>query len=141
MKTLIFDLDGTLVQLKPTLICLANKKKLAALRTKYNFALASGSPRDEVVWALAETGLETLFDWRYVVTVEDTNSQKASGKPFQEIKKRLSGKMVMIGDSDADEKGAKIAGLPFIRVASGTETEKQRTALTIAINEAINALT
>lgn len=136
MKTLIFDLDGTLVQLKPQLVCFADINQLTTLRKQYNFALVSGSPKAEVEWALKETGLKKLFDGTYIVALEDTNSEKASGKPFQEIQKRLQGSMVMIGDSASDEAGSKIAGLPFIRVKPYATFTKQQQALQGAIRQA-----
>lgn len=140
MKTLIFDLDGTLVRLKPRRVCLVKKDELAALRATYNFALVSGSTRKEVFQSLAKTGLWRFFDKASIVTLEDTNSKKVSGKPFREIKKRLTGTMVMIGDSDSDRKGAKIARLPFVRVRSYTDLTKQRAALTTAIRKARETL-
>ncbi len=136
MKTLIFDLEGTLVQLAPTLVCFADITELTLLRKHYNFALVTGSTRIEVEWALAHTNLAPLFNSAYIVSVEDTQSEKASGKPFQEIQQRLKGSMVMIGDSTGDETGSALANLPFVRITAFPTPEEQRQELRDAIREA-----
>ncbi len=133
MKTIIFDLDGTLVQLKPNLVCFADVGALAQLRKRYNFALVSGSRKTEIMWALNQTGLRSLFDDNFIVALEDTNIEKSSGKPFQEMRNRLQGEMVMLGDSPSDEAGSAIAGLPFVKVKTCSSATEQRDELAKAI--------
>jgi len=131
MKTIAFDLDGTLVNLKPVLTCIADMSALKALRSKYNFALVSGSSRAEVEWALQETGLAPLFDTAYVVSKDDAQGNKASGEPFRELQRRVEGQVVMIGDSDSDEAGTTVAEIPFVRVKDSLQS---------AITEAVEKL-
>ncbi len=140
MKTLIFDLDGTLVRLGSSLICFADADQLTLLRQKYNFALVSGSTGSEIERALKETGLRALFDDTYIIAAEDTEGSKSSGEPFREIQKRLQGNMVMIGDSTADEQGCEISGLNFIRVQNQASTQEQKEELGSAINQALRLL-
>lgn len=140
MKTLIFDLDGTLVQLKPILVCFADLEQLSKLRKQYNFALVTGSTKAEVGLALKQTKLKKLFDNAYIVTFEDTKSDKASGLPFLEIKKRITGPAVMIGDSVGDEVGSQKAGIPFVRVIATINESEQKRNLQTAIENAILVL-
>lgn len=136
MKTLVFDLDGTLVYLAPTLVCIADVQYLQTLTDTYQLALVSGSPREEVEYALTTTGMDALFPKSLRVCKEDTNGDKASGEPFQEIQSRLQGSMIMIGDSNGDESGTTRAGMAFVRVPSCTSLTDQKEALTQAITEA-----
>ena len=140
MKTLIFDLDGTLVNLKPNLVCVADVDYLADLRKKYDFALVTGSPKVEVTTALEKCGLTGLFHERNIITHDDIRDSKASGAPFFEIKKRLKSNMVMIGDSDGDEIGTSKAGIPFVRVEACDLLEAQKAKLIESIRRAIELL-
>ena len=140
MKTLIFDLDGTLVRLQPQLICIARVPFLRALRKRYDFALVTGSPKDEVLRTLAECELTQFFDREKIVTKDDVQGDKASGIPFFEIMRRLPGAAVMVGDSDGDEIGSRKAGIPFVRVQT-TQTQKlQRKYLEEAVANAVSVL-
>ncbi len=140
MKTLIFDLDGTLVRLQPSLVCIVDKTLLDGLRTQYNLALISGGTKEEVFTALNTTGLREYFDDGNIVTFDDTHQEKATGEPFREIKRRLDGDMVMIGDSDGDESGARAAGMLCVRVPLCRTMEEQKMALVAAIDLAVKQL-
>ena len=124
----------------PALVCLANLVQLQALRAEYTFALVTGATQKSAYQILSVTGLMPLFDERLIVTFDDTNSEKGTGKPFLEIKKRIHGGMVMIGDSDSDEGGCAIADIPFVRVHTGGALEEQKQELSRAIMEAVGVL-
>ncbi len=140
MKTLIFDLDGTLIQLQSDFVCFADVDQLTLLRQQYNFALVSGSSRAEVLWALEKTRLLPLFNERLVIGFEDTQSEKASGKPFQKIRERLEGDAVMIGDSLSDEIGSAIAGILFVKIETRQTVQEQRNELISAIGRGMAIL-
>lgn len=140
MKNLIFDLDGTLVQLTPALVLVADVEELRSLKERYTFALVSGSPREEILYALKETGLAPLFSEALIVAKEDASGDKASGLPFLEMRKRISGAMIMIGDSAGDEQGSAKADIPFVRVPVEDSLEKQKAALAAAIARAVALL-
>lgn len=140
MKTIIFDLDGTLVRLQPQLVLIADVYQLTSLRKSYAFALVSGGKKREVLDALDKTGLRFLFEDALIVTFEDTNQEKASGEPFREIQQRLQGNMVMIGDSESDALGTKVAELSFVKVPTYQDLQEQRKALAAAIGQALHLL-
>lgn len=140
MKTIIFDLDGTLVDLSPKLTCIADLKELEELRRKYNFALVSGGNRVEVISALAQTGLAPLFNDDLIVSREDTDGDKVSGEPFREILRRLKDQVVMVGDSDADEIGTKTENIPFVRVKTASTLVEKRNNLKVAIQQALQKI-
>lgn len=140
MKTIIFDLDGTLVLLSPILTLIADPDALQTLRERYTFALVSGSTRAEITNALKETGLAPLFNEALIVSKEDTTGGKASGEPFQEMQNRLTGTFVMLGDSDGDEAGTKIIAMPFVRVRSYSSLDEQKASFTRALEDAVTLL-
>ena len=140
MKTIIFDLDGTLVFLSPRLVCIANVILLTELRKRYDFALVTGSSKEEVLNALKGCGLTELFDPTLLVTRDDVSDDKASGAPFFEIKKRLTNQMVMIGDSVGDEIGSNKAAIPFVKVKSADELELQRASFEESVSQAVHIL-
>ena len=140
MKTIIFDLDGTLVRLAPTLACIAEKTQLAELRKEYNFALVTGSPRAELEDVLKTCELREFFDDGAIVTCEEVGSDKSSGVPFEKIRERITGACVMIGDSDSDEVGSGKTGIPFVKVGTMQTLDAQKLELVAAIQEARNTL-
>lgn len=138
MKTLIFDLDGTLVTLSPTLTCIADVARLRELRTRYAFALVTGSSKEEVRVALETFDLVSLFDPHLIITADDVAGDKASGAPFFEIRKRIIGDCIMIGDSSGDEIGSNKAGISFVKVL--TPELNQRAQLQKTIEDATRIL-
>ncbi len=140
MKTIVFDLDGTLVRLQPTTALIADLPQLTQLRETFNFALVTGSSRAETEKALNETGLSALLDRQYTVTADDVNGTKSSGLPFQEIKKRLQGPMIMIGDSESDEIGCGKVGIPFVKVPAIAAITDQKNAFSEAVRSAVKML-
>lgn len=137
MQTIVFDLDGTLLRLRPESVLIADIKRLQALQSNYRLAIVSGGTREEVLQALEETDLRRFFADKHIVTFEDTNQEKSSGEPFREILRRLPRPMVMIGDSDGDEIGTRIAEIPFVRVETYQAVQAQKAALERAIQMAV----
>jgi phosphoglycolate phosphatase-like HAD superfamily hydrolase len=140
MKTIIFDLDGTLVRLQPAIISIADIETLKILSQKYNLALVSGSPNEEIKTALTQTGLSAFLESDYIVGKEDSTGDKASGIPFENMKSRLTGTYVMIGDSPSDEEGCRVARIPFVKVNTCSTIQEQKEELARAITEAVRLL-
>ncbi len=140
MKTIIFDLDGTLINVGSPLTIIADPDQLQELKEQYNFALVTGSPREEALSGLREAGLSDLFDQKYMVFCEEVGADKSSGKPFSEILYRLGGASVMIGDSDSDETGSRVVGLRFARVERSASLQDQKQKLKDAIGVAVALL-
>ena len=116
MKTLVFDLDGTLTILSefPDLRLLIPKQDLLFLKGFYSFGLVTASPKMEALKALRQLSIYSLFERDIIITSEDTAQGKESGEPFLLAKSRAVSIVAMIGDSTADQTGSSIAGIPFI---------------------------
>ena len=137
VKTIIFDLDGTLVQLKPEFQSFVDKEKLIKLSRDYELAIITGATRTETKSALKRAGINMFFNERFIVTSDDVSASKSTGESFRELLRRIRGNVIMIGDSDSDETGASVAGIPFIRVNTTTTVLKQKANLSRAISIAV----
>jgi len=135
MKTIIFDLDGTLVRLKPKFASLCDRKTLLKLSDKYELALVTGSTRKEALSALRRVKILDLFKPNKIVTYDEVLYEKKSGKPFFEIKKRIELPAIMIGDSDGDEIGSQKATFDFIKVEQSKGKIQQSQNLLKAISK------
>ncbi len=154
-KAIIFDLDGTLVDLSRAKKILENKsgnsgcqvrgfitkRQLALLADSYLIGLVTASFRNEAVLVLSAMDILKYFDRDLVVTFEDTNSEKQTGKPFLEIRRRaFDCLIVVVGDSVDDAIGTRKAKIPFVYVQKADNFLSQREHLRRAILEAVKIL-
>jgi phosphoglycolate phosphatase-like HAD superfamily hydrolase len=143
MPTLFLDLAGTLVDLtsfdsvSQRITCFLTEET-AALLTPYTLILVTGSPRAQVEKVLLSPDIPLSLHFQAIVAAEDGGNQKSSGAPFLQLIKEYDGPFVHVGDSDVDEEGARMADIPFVRVAQKNTNEEQRQELTRAISEALN---
>ena len=122
MKTIIFDLDGTLIDLK-TGECFLCPEDLQALTDTFQFALVTGASFDEVESALATLEMTRFFPRERVVCKEDTVGGKDTGKPFLKAVQEVGDNAIVIGDSWKDEKGSLVAGLKCLKVSQDLSTK------------------
>lgn len=140
MKTLAFDLHGTLAHVSDDSTLIADIELLTKLKKKYSLALITGCTRQEATKALQQTGLDVLFDADMIVLCEESGGEKDTGKPFEEIRRRVLGPVVMIGDRPSDLSGSALAGIPCIIVESKENLTDQKSALLQAIDTAVQLL-
>lgn len=133
---IIFDLDGTLARIQDPIIPLVDANTLVTLSKKYTLCIVTGSTRAELIDALSVIGAKNIFSDTLCITATEIPEAKASGVPFIEIKKRIVGPTVMIGDSDGDEIGSKLANIPCVRVERGNTVDAQKESLLKAIGYA-----
>lgn len=142
MKTLIFDLDGTLCELMTPLECSSIFVSREMLETLpgIRVALVTGGTREETEFVLSKAGVCDLFTDDLILTREDPFGEKKTGEPFLELLRRVGGEAVVIGDSEADILGAEQAGLTCILVRKMSRDELQKEALQEAIETACQEL-
>lgn len=151
MKTIIFDLDGTLIDLaSPRRIakqlygaspkCFADIRQLKNLCQKYRFALVTGASRTETLGALRRFGLDNFFQAEFIITKDEVSALKATGAPFRKIKKIIDGPAIFIGDSQGDLLGSNKAGLSYILVKKGQDIKQQKINFKMALSRAIDRL-
>lgn len=118
---LFFDLDGTLVDASfpdnGLFLEVATLEKLAIHQT---LGIITGSSRETLNYILDTYGIRKYFDANLLITADDFQGHKASGVPFQIALSHIpQGATVhMIGDSEGDETGCKVAGIPCTRIIS-----------------------
>lgn len=142
MKTIIFDLDGTLCRLKTPLersLVFLSRDMLEDL-SSFQFALVTGGIREEAEYILEKAGVRDLFLDDLILTRDDSFGEKKTGEPFREILRRVNGKAIVVGDSEADRLGAEQAGLTCILVRKMIRDELQKEALQEAIETACQEL-
>ncbi len=131
MKTIIFDLDGTLVDLIPSTTTKepevrprTSRQQLESLRKRYSFALVTGSCRQEALYTLDQMAWTDLFDQNLIICADDIPAEKKTGIPFSTIK-QCTDVFCVIGDSEIhDLGGARRAGLKCILVKTKKELEQ-----------------
>jgi phosphoglycolate phosphatase-like HAD superfamily hydrolase len=138
MKTILFDLDGTLVRLGKPHVCVADANLMARLSTEYQLVLVTGSPRAQALDALNVCGYAKVFSDR-IIAAEDTSRGKRSGEPFLKALQQFAVRAhdaVVVGDSESDQIGTAIAGIPFVQVAYTHELNSQKALFASAIEKA-----
>ena len=142
MKTIIFDLDGTLCELRDPLASsiVFLSRAMIEVVTDTQFALVTGGTREEVEFVLKKAGVEDLFFKDLILTREDPFGEKKTGKPFREILRRVKGRAIVIGDSESDRLGSERAGLRCIFLAQEQSLTRRIISLEKAIKQAKNYL-
>jgi HAD superfamily hydrolase (TIGR01509 family) len=133
--------QNTLTKAKPipaiaeTLEKLSKKAKLALITMRY-------VPKEKVIKELEKFGLAKYF--QHVITALDTHNPKPSPEALIECAKQLDIEMcecIVVGDSVADIKAGKTAGIKTVAVLSGIfsreELEREKPDL---ILESVNQL-
>lgn len=128
MKTIIFDFDGTIVDLRSKK-ALVSRADLIDLKKDYKLALVTGSPQWEVDEVFGDLDWEGIFE--IAICKDNKGSDKSTGLPFIKILQETGGPAVVIGDGDSDREGAKVANIDFIRVEEGEIGTAIRGALEI----------
>ncbi len=116
MKTIFFDLDGTLTELKesPKLRLLIGADIIERLSSQYQLGLITASKTEETLFALRILGIQKYFQPALIFTADTCPYPKKNGRPFILAKQRASEVVAMIGDSESDRIGSKKANIPFI---------------------------
>lgn len=116
MKTIFFDLDGTLTNLSewPDLKLLIPQKKLFILRQNYQFGLITASKTPEAMRSLEKLGIAVLFEKSLIITSDICPEPKITGAPFEFAKSKVKDIVAIIGDSEGDKIGSAKANLQFI---------------------------
>jgi len=136
MKTIIFDIDGTLTNMKPIeKLSLSDKAFYGLLKkeqlpipkkyplvnwiiknkNKYRFIYATGGKKIETEYVLKKLNILNYFDLKNSMSKTNCSFSKKTGVPFKKIKSKFDD-CILITDSKNDCLGAKIAGIPFILV-------------------------
>ncbi len=141
MKTIIFDLDGTLVDLA-RFKCFVRATELMSLRKKYRLALVTGASRKETLSALRQFRLDNLFgkDKKFVITKDEVPASKKTGAPFRKIMSMLCGPAIFIGDSQNDALGCARADLPCILIKRSQSVGQQKINFKKALLKALRKL-
>jgi HAD superfamily hydrolase (TIGR01509 family) len=106
-------------QISDTLKKLSEKAKLALITMRY-------VPKEKVTKELAKFGLAKYF--QYVITALDTSDPKPSPEALIKCAKQLDIQMcecVVVGDSVADIKAGRNAGIKTVAVLSGIFSRKE----------------
>lgn len=140
MKTIIFDLDGTLIRFTPTFERIADIEQLKQLQQTFAFSIVTGCAKQVAFDVLEKTNLLSFFDADRIVTREDTVGDKSTGEPFRLARKKLSDHAVVIGDSDSDVQGSLIAGMSCVQVETHADIHDQRHAFANALDRAVAIL-
>jgi phosphoglycolate phosphatase-like HAD superfamily hydrolase len=117
--TIIFDLEGTLVDVggKSFSKVFVEESELKHLETEYALGIVTGATRAQLEYVLQKTFLNKYFSTQNTVTKDECLEAKATGKPFQTLLDRgYSRPVVIIGDSEGDELGARALNVGFVRV-------------------------
>jgi phosphoglycolate phosphatase-like HAD superfamily hydrolase len=138
MITIIFDLDGTLTDMRPledprlrsanpnpTLTPYPAVEFIKSNADKYVFVFATGGVLADATYLLKQFGILDLFDLDHCVSADRGLEPKSTGAPFKWIARNFVD-CVVVGDSDSDRMGAEQAGLPCIVLASGEALTDQK---------------
>lgn len=106
------------------------------LSEKYNYVLITGSPLSEALLVLKKTGCDKIFSKKNILAKGTYPGSKKTGEPFLIIKKIIGDQAIVIGDSDDDIIGAKIANFNCLKIRSYKKVAEQRQELKKAIKKA-----
>lgn len=117
--TIIFDLEGTLVDVGGVSLSkvFVEERELKQLETEYELGIVTGATRVQLEYVLQKTFLNKYFSTQNTVSKDECIEVKATGKPFQTLLDRgFFRPVVIIGDSEGDELGAKALNVGFVKV-------------------------
>lgn len=138
MKTIIFDIDGTLTDMQPIeKLALSDEAFYKLLRrdklpvpkkyplidwiiknkNNYKFVYATGGKKSETEYALEKLKILKYFDLENSISKTNCRFAKNTGIPFRKIKSKFND-CIVITDSESDCRGATIAEIPFRLVVS-----------------------
>ena len=118
-KTIIFDLEGTLVDVAGESISrvFIEEADLKQLLVGYEVGIVTGATRAQLEFVLANTFLGAYFNGNNTVSIDECSEAKATGKPFQILLDRgFAVPVVIVGDSEGDKLGAESLGVDFVNV-------------------------
>lgn len=127
MKTIIFDIDGTLTDMSPVEGSLLWRKELPNLkqyplvkwiinnRYKFRFIYATGGKKNETLYALKNLGIIRYFDLKNSMDKTNCKFHKITGIPLKKIKDKFPN-CILVTDGKKDCIGAKKVGMEFIRI-------------------------
>lgn len=126
MKTIIFDIDGTLTEMRPLENRLVTQRTFKPVqyplvewikknKDKYSYVYATGGQRSETECALKKLGIIHYFDLKNSISKTNCRFSKKTGIPFKKILKKYPNSMV-ITDTQADCLGARKAGIQSVLI-------------------------
>lgn len=113
-STIVFDLNGTLVKMRPAKLLLP-KQLISKLSIKYNLAIITGAKRSETLNILKKIGIFELFNTSYIITKDNTPLRKPNPDLFNCIP-NTKNTILYIGDTSNDAKMAKEADINFLNI-------------------------
>lgn len=138
MKTLIFDIDGTLTDMRPledprlrlanpnpTLLAYPAAQFITDNAKTYHYVFATGGTLADTTYVLRQLGLVQIFDMTNSIAADSGLPPKSTGEPYKQIAAQFPDSIV-IGDSETDRAGAKLAGLPCVILAPNETLTDQK---------------
>lgn len=128
MKTIIFDIDGTLTNMwplehgsggnLPVLLAYPLVGFIKENHAKYRFLYATGGNDKDTKCALEQLGILEYFDLGYSFARDTSEFSKSTGIPFKKQIEKFPD-AVLITDSLSDVLGAEKVGLASVLVNQG----------------------
>lgn len=84
-------------------------------KNNYHFVYATGGQEQETRYVLKSLELDTIFDLKNSLNKNNYRFSKSTGLPFKKIKSKFADCFI-ITDSQSDCKGAKLAGIKFLKI-------------------------
>ena len=152
MLTIIFDIDGTLTDMRPledpalraknpnpTLIAYPAVKFIKDNPIAYNFVFVTGGSLADTTYVLQQFAILDLFDLKNSVSADSNLPPKTTGEPFRQIA-QIFPECVIVGDSNNDKTGAFQAGIACLILGSGEvlTDQKLRIAILRQSNKTVN---
>lgn len=113
-KSIIFDLSGTLVKMRPPRLLIDSPflKKIAKMS---RLGIITGAKRSETLNVLRKLKILNYFNW--IITKDDSSFRKPDKRLFKKIKYKIPiGRIIYVGDTKKDYLLAKNAGIRFCYV-------------------------
>lgn len=131
MLTIIFDIDGTLTDMRPLedrqlrtiepsplLIAYPAVEFIKSNAKNYRFVFVTGGSLADTSYVLKQFAILDLFDLENSISADSDLPPKITGKPFRQIAQKFP-ECVVVGDGDNDRIGAEKAGIPNVILTPG----------------------